>query len=136
MDKKTPQREGPQVRKSILGRPDRPPPHCRDGYRGCLSSALNSEEESLGRELYVMRERFKVFPETCYLGSHEEHSGAGGNHASSTTHLRQCGLFSRRVFHSKEVRVLASDPLVVSGGCGQVPGTARPLEAPWLRKKQ
>ena len=28
---------------------------------------------------------------------------AGGNHAPSTSHLRQWELFSRRVFHSKEV---------------------------------
>ena len=83
-----------------------------------------------------MREQFKVFPETCCLGSHEEQPMAGGNHAPSTSHLRQWELFSRRVFHSKEVRVLASDPLVVLEGCGQVPGAARRLEEPWLRLKQ
>ena len=58
---------------------------------------------------------------------------AGGNHVPSTSHLRQWELFSQRVFHSKEVRVLASNPLVVKEGCGQVPGAARRLEAPWLR---
>lgn len=95
---------------------------------GCLSSALNLEEgKSRQRVLSDGENRSQYSQKLAVRGAigsrqRQEETGA--------SHLRQWGLFSRRVFHSKEVRVLTSGPLVVSEGCRQVPGTSRHLEAP------
>lgn len=41
---------------------------------------------------------------------------------------------ARSAFQSKEVRILTSEPVVVSEGCGQVPGLLpHHLEAPQVR---
>lgn len=93
----------------------------------CPFSAPNfGKGNNLGRGLSDGEENPKHSPELVLweMGGATPRSGLAADGAAH----------ARSAFQSKEVRILTSEPVVVSEGCGQVPGLLpHHLEAPQVR---